>query len=145
MKTMKLAALAISLVGVLTAGNALAASAADLNVTATVDEVCNFSAASYDMAFGTIDPTDGAPNPGAATLTYTCTNGTTFTLTDLSGEHTFATGPGTLKYSIAAHATSTVGTGAAQTLNLVGSISSAQKATADAGLYEDTLVINLNP
>lgn len=143
MKKMKLAVL--GLVGVLAAGNALAANSATLTVSATVDEVCTFAVGPYTMPFGTIDPTDGGTDPGAATLTYTCTNGTTFTLDDVSGEHTFATGPGTLKYNIAAYTLTTVGTGAAQTLNLIGSISSIQKATAAAGSYSDTLTININP
>jgi hypothetical protein len=83
MKKMKLAALA--LVGVLATGNALAATQATLDVTATVTSTCTI-VKSADINFGSIDPVTAtgaikaSDASGAGSVIVKCTAGITPTL-----------------------------------------------------------------
>lgn len=144
MKKMKLAALALSLVGILAAGNAFAADTATVDVSATVLGSCSFNVANPVMAFGNIDPTSGATYPATADLNFTCTNGTAYTLDDVSGTNKPFAQAG-LTFDVAGYTLNGSGTGAAQTVTLNGSIAPAQYASATAGSYTQTLTVNINP
>lgn len=144
MKRMKLAALTLSLVGILTAGNALAADTATVDVSATVLGTCNFATANPTMVFGDIDPTSGLTYSATANLIFTCTNGSAYTLSDVAAP-SIAFDQAGLSYSVAAYALGGAGTGIAQTVPLIGSITPAQYASATAGSYTDTLTVNILP
>jgi len=145
MKKMKLAVLA--LVGVLAAGNAMAAGSTDVEVSATVLGTCAFGATSYPMAFGSFNGTDTGPKTATANVQFTCTNNTVYTLDDVSGAQamTHETLAETLAYNIAAYTLSDTADGTLTTVAIVGTIAQAAYQAASAGLYEDTLTININP
>lgn len=148
MKRMKLAALALSLVGILTAGNALAVDTATITVSANVLGTCSFDTAAYTMAFGAIDPLMAADATQTAALAFTCTNGSNWALDDVSGARSMAgAGANTLAYSIDAYAANLTGTGTGLTQNVAvtARITQAQAGVALVDTYNDTVTINLNP
>lgn len=145
MKKMKLAALALSLVGILAAGNATAADTATVDVSATILATCSFDTTSYTMAFGNIDPTDTGDKTASVNLALTCTNGTAWTLDDVSGAQTLTSGSGPLAYSIDAYTLSGTGTGATQNVLVTGRITEANYEVAAADVYADSRTINVNP
>lgn len=84
MKQMKLAVLAIALVGIFGAGNVLAADTATITVTADVQSSCVFDTTAATLAFGTIDPVANVfKETNIATINYTCVAGSTFTVVDV--------------------------------------------------------------
>lgn len=146
MKNLKLAVLAITLIGIFGAGNALASDSTTVNVSATVTGSCSFDAASYDMAFGSIAVTDTGVKSATANVKFTCTNNTTYALTDYAGGRNMV-GPASenLAYTIAAYTTTAVADGALTTVPLVGTIAQAAYQAASAGTYTETLVLNITP
>ena len=147
MKRLTLAVLAISFASILAAGNALAADNADINVSATVLGACSFDAATFDLAFGDIDPTSLVDATASVDVEFTCSNGTDWTLDDVSGTHTTtgAVSADPLDYSIAAHATTGTGDGGTQAVTLDGTVAVADFSVATSDVYNDTINININP
>ncbi len=147
MKNMKLAALALSLVGILSAGNALAVDSTQVDVSATVAGTCNFNATNYAMAFGTINSTDTGAKTATAAVQFTCTNNTVYSINDVSGANsmTHDTLAESLAYDVAAYTLTDTADGALTTVNLVGTITQTDYQAASAGLYEDALTLNILP
>jgi hypothetical protein len=146
MKKMKLAALALSLAGILAAGNALALDTATISVSANVLGTCTFDTASYTMAFGAIDPLMAIDTTKDVNLAFTCTNGTNWALDDVSGSQTMTgSGANTLAYSIDSYSQAGTGTGATQNVAITGRITSLQAQAAAVDTYSDSLTLNLNP
>jgi hypothetical protein len=146
MKKMKLAALALSLAGILAAGNALALDTATISVSANVLGTCTFDTASYTMAFGAIDPLTAIDATKDVNLAFTCTNGTNWALDDVSGSQTMTgSGANTLAYSIDSYSQTGTGTGTTQNVAITGRITSLQAQAAAVDTYSDSLTLNLNP
>lgn len=145
-KMMKLAVLALALVGIFSAGNAIASDSTQVNVSATVLGSCSFDAASYDMDFGSINVTDTGVKSATANVQFTCTNNTTYALGDFSGTRNMV-GPASenLAYTIAAYTTGAVADGTLTTVPLVGSIAQTDYQGASAGTYTETLTLNITP
>jgi len=145
-KMMKLALLA--LVGVLAAGNAMAVDTATVDVSATVLGTCAFNTSTYNMAFGDIDPAIAGDKTASVTLDFTCSNGTTWTLTDaslLSPSMTGAFTATSMAYSIDGYTTSGLGTGNPQTVTVTGRIADGIFQAAAADVYTDSFTIDINP
>lgn len=148
MKRFSLLSALICLTGLIFAGTALAAGTATVNVSATVLGTCSFDTTSYTMNFGSINTTDTGAKTATATLAFTCSNGTPWTLDDVSAVSHNLTGGVTgssLAYSIGAYTTSGTGTGATQNVTLTGTIAQAAYSVAAADAYTDSLTININP
>lgn len=147
MKKMKLAVLAITMIGILGAGNAMAADTANIDVTANILGSCLFSAASYPMAFGDIDPlVQVLDAPAQANVTFTCANGTDWTIGDITGIYPFTVAPAPLNYEVTAiSAVAGTSLGVAQTVDVDGVIYQTDFVAATAGAYSDTLVITITP
>jgi hypothetical protein len=147
MKSIKLALLAIVLVGLFGVGNVFAAATATIDVSATVLGTCSFDTTSYTMAFGDIDPASSGDVTQTVDLIFTCSNGTTYTLDDISGPQsmTGTVPPGSLAYSIDGYTLSELGTGSSQTLTITGRIADTDYQVAAADVYTDTLTIDINP
>ncbi len=147
MKKMKLAALTLSLVGVLAAGNALALDTATINVSATVLGTCAFDTTSYNMAFGEIDPAGSGDKTASVNLAFTCSNGTTWTLDDEANAKTMAgafTGSN-MAYSIDGYTLSGLGNGLTQNVTVTGRIADGVYQVAAADVYSDSFTIDINP
>ena len=147
MKSIKLALLAIVLVGLFGVGNVFAAATATIDVSATVLGTCSFDTTSYTMAFGDIDPASSGDVTQTVDLIFTCSNGTTYTLDDISGPQsmTGTVPPGSLAYSIDGYTLSELGTGSSQTLTITGRFADTDYQVAAADVYTDTLTIDINP
>lgn len=133
------------------AGFAQAAGSADINVSATVQGICKFQAASADLAFGSLDPSGGVDATASGSIDYKCTNGTaapTVSFNSGTGSRTMSGGGNTLAYTITLGSTvagTGFGSGQEKTLTLGGTISAANLENAKAGLYTETVQININP
>jgi hypothetical protein len=149
MKSLKLAVVAISLIGVLGVGNAMALDTATINVSATVLGTCSFNPDTYTLAFSTtIDPTTTGDETANVELEFYCTTGTNWTLEDPSSlTLSMASGVNNLAYSVAAAATTGSGSGGATPVKvmLTGTIAEAAKQAAVAGAYIDQFTLDINP
>jgi spore coat protein U-like protein len=147
MKRFRLMALALVLFAA-TATPVLSAGTATVNVTATVLGSCSFDTTTYTMAFGAIDPlADAGDKTASINLAFNCSNGTPFSLGNVSGAQTLAgaVAGGTLPYSVNNYPLTGTGTGATQNLTITARIAELDYTTAPADSYTDTLTININP
>jgi spore coat protein U-like protein len=156
MKKSLVLAMAMAFVMVLS-GLAMAAGNAQLNVSASVDGTCKFSAPSTNLAFGAIDPSSLSDATANAAITYKCTKGTPATgVTGGNGVNWDGTnrrlsngGTDYMKYALEFTNDKQTGTGfgSAQdkTLNIKGTILVTEFQNATAGAYTDTVVLTINP
>ncbi|HWR98629.1 MAG TPA: spore coat protein U domain-containing protein [Candidatus Methanoperedens sp.] len=137
-----LAALAL-VMGVTT--GAFAAGSATVTVTATITGTCSFNS-DGTLDFGALDTTNPVlVNGTPANPTFTCTNGTVYTITDnKAGVFNLTNGTSTIPYSFA-YVGGGTGTGAAVPLAISGSIAAGSYALATAGAYTDTITLNIIP
>ncbi|MFO7982448.1 MAG: spore coat protein U domain-containing protein [Desulfuromonadales bacterium] len=148
MKKMVLAAI-VSLALVFSAGSALAAGTATVDISANVLGTCAFNTGGT-IAFGDLDPTSGlSPSvTNAAAANFTCTNGTDYSITDdggLSGGYELDDNAGNvIPYALTYTGTGT-GTGTASDLSITADIAFADYATKPAGTYSDTVTLTINP
>lgn len=144
----RIAALAAALF-VSTGGTAMATGSTTVEVTATISAVCKFKAtAMTGITLGSIDPsTISTAKTGTTDITYKCTNGTTPSVTVLSGGTTLTSTAGTLAYTFSL-GTPDAGTGfsTAGSAKVVGTASIAVLAAQDAaaGSYTDTVTLEIN-
>jgi len=130
------------------AGTAMAATA-ELQVNATVRQVCTMTGGSLN--FGELDPTNPvAVSKNSESVTVTCTNGTAYTITSNDGANAsgtqkrLASGSNYIPYSITLPPSAS-GTGAAQSVTITGAIAASAYATSPAGTYADTVVLTVSP
>ncbi len=139
----------------LAAGAAMAADTANVQVTATVVGTCSFATIPA-VDFGTLDPgTNGAVNPAPVNLTFNCTNGIAYTLSDDKGgaggslNSTLSNGTDTIPYSLAYSNSAGVGQGAGVaneiTSVLTASIAAGTYGGISVGAYSDTIQFTINP
>ena len=132
------------------AGFAQASGSADINVSATVQGICKFQAATTNLAFGNIDPSAGAAS-ASGSITYKCTNGTsapTVSFNSGTASRTMANGSDTLAYTLTLGSTvagTGFGSGQEKTLSLTGGITAAALENAKALTYTETVQINITP
>ena len=148
MKALK--AIVIAMLFALVASTSFAAGATDLTVQATVQGTCVFDAAAYTMDFGVLDPAAAADTNVTTNLGFTCSNGTPYTISDVSGGRSMAGGftADNLPYSIAVYATAGNGTGASQVLALTGTVLAADYNVASGRLadaYSEVVNITITP
>lgn len=146
MKTLKMIGLA--LLFALVASTSFAAGSTDLTVQANVLGTCSFDAAAYTMDFGNLDPAAAVNTNITTQLGFTCSNGTGYTIDDISGASTMAGVGDNLPYSIALYTLAGTGTGATQTVDLIGTVLAADYDIASgriAQAYSSTVTININP
>lgn len=151
-KAMTIAAAAVL---VLAAGTAMAVDTANVTVTASVAGTCSF-ASIPSVDFGSLDPgTNGAVNPAPVNLTFNCTNGIAYTLSDDKGgaagslSSNLSNGTDTVPYSLTYTNVSGVGLGAGGaneiTSVLTGSIAAGTYGGISVGNYTDTIQFTINP
>jgi hypothetical protein len=153
MKKMKLAVLALALVGVFAAGNAMAATT-DVTVDATVSEAC-IATTTTDIVIGAIDPTVETTTISSAThggstqgqIKVMCTAGTDVTFS----------APATVTLNGGAGGTDTmvivpIVPGTTETPGIAGSdydvnasVTYAEYSTASAGAYSGSFTVTVTP
>jgi hypothetical protein len=151
MKSLKLAVVAISLIGIFGVGNAMALDTATINVSATVLGTCAFDTGAYNMAFGEIATTDTGDKTASVMLAFTCSNGTTWTLDDEGFTNagaksmTGADTGDTLAYQIDDYSLSAMGNGTTQNVTVTGRIFDTDYSVAAADVYTHSFTIDINP
>ena len=153
MKTNHLKALVAALVLTSYAGFASAAGNTTVQVKASVNAVCQFTATSMAaIDLGAIDPS-AVPAAGVTNVgdvTYQCTNKTVPSVGIVSGGTSLsdgATTPNTIAYSFSLGTPGAgKGFGASSTAKVVGTatISQAAAQAAAAGAYTDTVTLSIN-
>ena len=124
------------------AGTAMAAGTANLTVQATVIGACTVTAGT--MNFGQLDPVAAPLVNASFNATITCGPGTTYTVTPGAGARNL-TGPGgNIPYAFN-HAGSGTATGGADAYALTGQIAAGAYTGLAAGVYSETIVLNVNP
>lgn len=134
------------------AGFANAAGQTTVEVTATVNGVCKFTATSMSaIAIGAIDPSTVAADPSnTGDITYHCTKGLTPSVTIASGGTSLSNGTDTLTYSFTLGAEEAgKGFSAAATATPAKVVATATIALADAqdaaaGDYTDTVTLEID-
>jgi len=145
MKKITLFAAVISVAGLLVAGNVLAATSADLTVSATVVDACAITGGAID--FGNLDPiAGGAVTADSTGVTVACTSGDTYTITDdKAGSYSLSDGSGNnIAYSLTYPAVPAAD-GTAKGYTITGDIADGAYASSPAGAYSDTVVLTVNP
>jgi spore coat protein U-like protein len=148
MKSLKLAVLAISLVGILGVGNVMAASSFDVTVNASVSDSCKVITSGV-LDFPALDPiNDGATTAAAVTTApvIACTNSASFTLAaDATEAFLLDDGAGnTFAYSMTVPPATFTGTGLNQTITGFGaSVNLTDYEMMPAGSYSDVVTIDI--
>lgn len=145
---------------ILAAGGAMAADTATVTVTATVLPACMFSADTATLAFGPLpfaaNGTALGTPPLSANLTFWCTAGTNYTITDDNGLWESGTtyqmrsvtlvSPEYIAYNFSYLPTSGTGAGPGvpQTLTVTASVGATYSANSPDD-YSDTVTLTINP
>ena len=139
---------------VMTAGTAMAADTANVDVTAAVAPACAFSS-TPTLDFGTLDQASAADATAAGNLVFWCTTGAVYTLTDqnnplvVDGAYpgTLISGGDTIPYTIAYTNTSGLGGGFGVPIAsaLTATIVNADYVGSPPGVYTETVTFTITP
>lgn len=150
---MKTSKLLVALAAMAFAGVA-GAETIGVGVSANVLGKCKFDT-SADAVFGDLDPMAPAAQTATGSVTFWCTNGTSYTLTSNNGANASGVqkrlkGPGAtdfINYTLALASGSGTGSGksTAITVNANASLAGAAYQDAVAGSYSDTVTVTIAP
>jgi hypothetical protein len=146
MKSLKLAVVAISLIGIFGVGNVMAANPDDatLEVKAFVIEACEFDG-NAEVDFTTINPLQPVPLSATTTdIAITCTNLTSYTVSD-DGVRAMGNGTDNIPYVLTYDSTAQVATGLPIDLSVQVDIPAANYAGVSAGSYTGTTTFTVLP
>lgn len=138
-------------------GVATALDTATLTVSAIVPETCRFNTPAAALSFGVLDPTSILDVSASTNLSFWCTSGATYTITDDDGlyetgananrmQSTTLTTSQFIPYTITYLDTGT-GSGPANpiTLTVTGEIIGGSFSLNSGDVYEDTVTLTINP
>jgi spore coat protein U-like protein len=139
-----------------TCGYSAAAGSQDLTITATVQAVCSFTAATSSIAFN-IDPSAAGPQTGFTNIAYQCTKNAAAPTIGVGGTSTgtlttgrLLTGPAsaTMAYTltVGAHSPATPqGFSGSSTVPITASVTQAAYQDMAAGAYSETVTLVISP
>ena len=151
--------LAAAAVLLLAAGTAMALDTATLTVQAVVSPTCKFSSpAAATLSFPVLDPGNAVNVTASTTLSFWCTDGTAYTITDDDGLYetgvdanrmrsTALATPEFIPYTISYAPATGNGTGPTSpiTLTVSGDILGTDYSANSPDLYTDTVTLTINP
>ena len=150
MKKVMIVVAVIMMVGAVS-GIAFAGGTTTVNVSANITGTCQFST-TPTLAFGALDQNSSSDATAAGTLTFWCTKGAAYTLSDPLGSSgtyasTISNGTDSIAYSIAY--TNATGGGAGKTSpnssTLTATILNANYVDVSAGAYAGTVQFTIAP
>ena len=135
---------------------AIAGDTATLAVTATVTGTCKFTTGTFNMAFGTLDPSVAANQTQTTALTYKCTKGQAATSFSFDADATspasvnITNGTDNIPVALAWTVPAGLGTGfgvgsTAISMNVVGDILGVNYADVSAGVYTKNVAVVVAP
>jgi len=138
------------------AAPAIAGDTATLAISATVSGTCKFTTASFNMNFGTLDPSAAANQSQSTALTYKCTKGQAATSFSFDGDATSPASvnitngtdniPVALTWAVPATLGSGFGTGStAITMNVTGAFLATDYDSVSAGVYTKNVAVVVAP
>ncbi len=148
MKSLKLAVVAMILIGIFGVGNAMAAAdSADIAVSATIEDSCRIDQIG-DLGFGSLDPLQAADQtlvPLTVPFEVTCTNGTNYKITDNASANPLISGGNNIVYSLVYDTGTLNGTGTSQTHDLTGTMLAGAYVNKPVGSYTATAIVTVTP
>ncbi len=142
---------------VMSGGAATALDTATVTVSAIVPDTCRFNTTTATLAFGVLDPSTAPAVATSTNLSFWCTSGASYTITDDDGLYETAVDANRMQsttlavfeyipYTITYNPTGT-GLGPANpiTLNITGNIAAGSYASNSGDVYEDTVTLTINP
>jgi hypothetical protein len=138
------------------AAPAIAGDTATLAVSATVSGTCKFTTGTFNMSFGTLDPSIAAAQTQNTALTYKCTKGQAATSFSFDGDATTPASinitngtdsiPVALSWTVPATLGSGFGVGStAISMTVTGDILAANYANVSAGVYTKNVSVVVAP
>ena len=138
------------------AAPAVAGDTATLAVTATISGTCKFTTGTFNMDFGTLDPSAVADQSQTTGISYKCTKNTAATSVSLDADATSPASvnitngtdniPVNLSWTLPATQGSGFGVGStAITMNVTGDILGTSYANASAGVYTRNVAVVVAP
>lgn len=138
------------------AAPAAAGDTATLAVTATVSGTCKFTTGTFNMNFGTLDPSAAANQNQVTGVSYRCTKNTAATSFSFDGDATspasvnITNGTDNIPVSLSWTAPATQGSGfgagsTAITMNVSGDILGTDYANVSAGVYTKNVAVVVAP
>ena len=154
----KLILLVAAMALVISGGVATAVDTATVTVSAIIPDTCRFNSPTTALSFGVLDPS-AAPVVNASTnLSFWCTNGASYTITDDDGlyetgldanrmQSTTLAVPEFIPYSMTYTPDTGAGLGPASpiTLSIAGTIGAGTYSGNTADVYNDTVTLTINP
>ena len=132
-------------------GDVFAAGTTTVNVSANIVGTCQFST-TPTLAFGALDQTSGAPATATGTLSFWCTKGAAYTLSDPLGSTgtysgSISNGTDTIAYSIGYTNATGSGTGKTSPISstLNATILNTDYVDVSAGAYAGTVQFTIAP
>jgi hypothetical protein len=138
------------------AAPAIAGDTATLAVSATVSGTCKFTTGTFNMSFGTLDPSAAANQTQSTALSYKCTKGQAATSFSFDGDASspasvsISNGTDTIPVALTWTVPATLGSGfgvgsTAITMNVTGDILAADYANVSAGAYTKNVSVVVAP
>jgi hypothetical protein len=138
------------------AAPAIAGDTATLAVTATVSGTCKFTTASFNMNFGTLDPSAAANQTQTTALSYKCTKGQAATSFSFDGDATspasvnITNGTDNIPVGLAWAVPATLGSGfgvgsTAISMNVTGTFLATDYNNVSAGVYTKNVAVVVAP
>lgn len=148
--------LIIALLAASFAAPAIAGDTATLAVSATVSGTCKFTTGTFNMNFGTLDPSAAANQNQSTALSYKCTKNTAATSFSFDADATSPASvnitngtdniPVALSWTMPATLGSGFGVGStAITMNVAGDILATDYANVSAGVYTKNVAVVVAP
>lgn len=145
-----------ALLAVSFAAPAAAGDTATLAVSATVSGTCKFTTGTFNMSFGTLDPSAAANQSLVSGISYKCTKNTAATSFSFDADATspasvnISNGTDNIPVSLSWSAPATQGSGfgvgsTAITMNVTGDILGTDYANVSAGVYTRNVAVVVAP
>jgi spore coat protein U-like protein len=150
--------LVAAIIMVFSGAAAFAADTATVTVSAIIPDTCRFNTPSVALAFGVLDPATAPAVSAGTSITFWCTTGASYTVTDDDGlfetavdanrmQSTALAVPEFIPYTMTYNPASGTGLGPASpiTLNITGDIAAGTYSGNTADVYNDTVTLTINP
>jgi spore coat protein U-like protein len=154
----KLILLVAAMALMISGGVAIAVDTATVTVSAIIPDTCRFTSPTAALSFGVLDQATAPAVSAGTNLSFWCTNGASYTITDDDGLYETAPNanrmrsttlavPEFIPYTLTYTPNAGTGLGPANpiALNITGNVAAGTYASNTADVYNDTVTLTINP
>ena len=154
----KLILLVAAMALVISGGVASAVDTATVTVSAIIPDTCRFTSPAASLALGVLDQATPPPVSASTNLSFWCTNGASYAITDDDGLYetgananrmrsTALAVPEFIPYTLTYNPNAGTGLGPASpiALTITGGVGAGTYASNTADVYNDTVTLTINP